>query len=210
MPRSKHCRRSLSVSFDPEQRTFRTLTQPAIPLSVRPGAAAPAQPTILAGGAQSQDAPPPAKDIVHIKSRLGVVAQIRPSLLVQPWFLALQGLPLALWLAAILWRKRQDKLAKDPRLRRRLRVEQVVRAGVRDLARLAAANQTEEFFATVFRLLQEQLGERLDLPASAITEAVLTNVCRAAARHRNWWPTCMNSSRSATRSATRRSAPARN
>ncbi len=159
--------------FDPEQRTFRTLTQPAIPLSIRPGPAAPAQPTILAGPAQPQDAPPPAKDIVHIKSRPGLVAQIRPPLLVRPWFLALQGLPLALWLAAILWRKRQDKLAKDPRLRRRLRVEQVVRAGMRELTRLAAANQTEEFFAAVFRLLQEQLGERLDLPASAITEAVL-------------------------------------
>ena len=64
--------------FDPEQRTFRTLTQPSITLSVRPGAAAPAQPTILAGGAQSQDAPPPAKDIVHIKSRLGVVVKSVP------------------------------------------------------------------------------------------------------------------------------------
>ncbi|MCX6895136.1 MAG: hypothetical protein NTZ16_06505, partial [Verrucomicrobia bacterium] len=29
------------------------------------------------------------------------------------------------------------------------------------------------FFALVFRLLQEQLGERLDLPASSITEAVI-------------------------------------
>ena len=32
---------------------------------------------------------------------------------------------------------------------------------------------SDEFFAVLFRLLQEQLGERLDLPASAITEAVI-------------------------------------
>jgi hypothetical protein len=37
----------------------------------------------------------------------------------------------------------------------------------------AQANRSDEFFAVLFRLLQEQLGERLDLPASAITEAVI-------------------------------------
>ena len=45
--------------------------------------------------------------------------------------------------------------------------------GLQDLKRLAAANQPDEFFATLFRLLQEQLGERLDCPASAITENVV-------------------------------------
>jgi hypothetical protein len=42
-----------------------------------------------------------------------------------------------------------------------------------DLKKYAAANQPDEFFATLFRLLQEQLGERLDCPASAITENVI-------------------------------------
>jgi len=41
------------------------------------------------------------------------------------------------------------------------------------LQELAQQNRTEEFFAIAFRLLQEQLGERVDLPPSAITEAVL-------------------------------------
>jgi hypothetical protein len=52
-------------------------------------------------------------------------------------------------------------------------VEQTVRNGLKELRKSAEANQPTEFFATLFRLLQEQLGERLDLPASAITEAVL-------------------------------------
>ena len=39
----------------------------------------------------------------------------------------------------------------------------------------------DKFFATVFRLLQEQLGERLDLPASAITEAVVDERLRPRA-----------------------------
>ena len=41
------------------------------------------------------------------------------------------------------------------------------------LKKYAAENQPDEFFATLFRLLQEQLGERLDCPASAITESVV-------------------------------------
>jgi D-arabinose 1-dehydrogenase-like Zn-dependent alcohol dehydrogenase len=41
------------------------------------------------------------------------------------------------------------------------------------LRKFAAENNSEEFFALLFRLLQEQLGERLDCPASAITENVI-------------------------------------
>jgi hypothetical protein len=42
-----------------------------------------------------------------------------------------------------------------------------------DLKQFAAENKPEEFFALLFRLLQEQLGERLDCPATAITENVV-------------------------------------
>ena len=42
-----------------------------------------------------------------------------------------------------------------------------------ELRQFASENKSDDFFATLVRLLQEQLGERLDLPASAITEAVI-------------------------------------
>ena len=48
-----------------------------------------------------------------------------------------------------------------------------MRAGLADLRTSAAGNNSEQFFATLFHLLQEQLGERLDCPASAITESVV-------------------------------------
>src|SRR5437764_3351252 len=101
------------------------------------------------------------------------MVQRSAPLVEQPWFWAVQGVPVLAWVGALAWRRRADNLANNPRLRRQRQVAQTVRAGLSDLRRLAFANQAEEFFATVFRLLQEQLGERLDLPASAITEAVL-------------------------------------
>ena len=158
--------------FDPEQKHYRTLSQPSLPLVVRPGGSAPA-PTILAGNRAAQDSPPPAQDIVHIKPRLGALAQVGPPLVQQPWFLALQAVPLLAWLSALAWRKRTEMLANNPRLRRQRQVAQSIRKGLVELQQLAAENKSDEFFATLVRLLQEQLGERLDLPASAITEAVI-------------------------------------
>jgi hypothetical protein len=158
--------------FDPEAGTYRTLTQPATPLIVRPGGSV-AAPTFVAAGRPAQDAPPPAQDIVHIKLRLGAVAQAGPPLVGRAWFILLQTVPVLAWVWALAWRRQADRLANNPRLRRRRQLTQVIRDGLAEMRRLAAENQSDKFFATLFRLLQEQLGERLDLPASAITEAVI-------------------------------------
>jgi hypothetical protein len=77
------------------------------------------------------------------------------------------------FLAALVWRKRTNQLANNPRLRRQRAVARLLAHGLADLKNYAAANQSDEFFSLLFRLLQEQLGERLDCPASAITENVV-------------------------------------
>lgn len=159
--------------FDPDQKAYRTASRPATPISVRPTSVAQAQPTIVASPAQNPQEPKAATDIVPLKVRAGVIGVLLPPLIQQPLFLAIQGLPLVAWMAALFWRKQQEHLAGNPRLRRKQRIAAVVRSGLGELRGQAAANQSEEFYATVFRLLQEQLGERLDMPASAITEAVI-------------------------------------
>ena len=163
--------------FDPNAKSYRTLTGAAIPITVRPsGATAAAPPSLTNSG--SATAPPPADDILHIKPRLELSGSAAPLLLSQPWFLALQGVPAAGWLALLLWRKRTETLARNPRLRRQREVAQRVRDGLKELRVVAQARQSAEFFALLFRLVQEQLGERLDLPASAITEAVIEEKLR--------------------------------
>jgi hypothetical protein len=84
-----------------------------------------------------------------------------------------QAVPVLAFFAAFIWRKRADNLANNPRLRRQRAVAVLVTSGKADLKKFAAENKPDEFFATLFRLLQEQLGERLDCPASAITENVV-------------------------------------
>ena len=113
------------------------------------------------------------QDILPIKENFGTLETKSVPLIVQPKFLAMQSLPVLAFLAAFIWRKRTDSLANNPRLRRQRAVAQLVRDGISDLKNFAVENKPEEFFATLFRLLQEQLGERLDCPASAITENVI-------------------------------------
>jgi tetratricopeptide (TPR) repeat protein len=157
--------------FDPASGSFHTLTHPAISLHVLPTAATP-QPTVAAAATPAQT-PPPAQEIVNIKLRPGPVALAGPPLLQRPGFLAWQAVAPLAWICALLWRRQKDHLANNPQLRRRREVARLVQQGLAELSARARAQDAGGFYATVFRLLQEQLGERLDLPASAITEAVL-------------------------------------
>ncbi len=158
--------------FDPEAKMFRTLSQGSFPLTVRPGGAAPV-PLIAALPRARQEQPPPTQDILPNKQRLGTLSEIAPPFIERPWFLAVQGAPVLALVSAVYLRRRADNLAHNPRLRRERQVAQTVRDGLVELRRLAAAKNSDEFFATVFRLLQERLGERLNVSASAITEAVI-------------------------------------
>lgn len=156
--------------FDPERKTFQTLTHPGIPLIVRPASSRNVAVPQTEAGNEDQ---PPGRDIVHIKQRAGTLAQIAPPLLVRPSFILLSLFPMGMWAAACLWRRRADYLRNNPQVRRQRHVERLVKDGLAELTSLAAKNEPQDFFATVFRLMQEQLGERLDLPAASITEAVL-------------------------------------
>ena len=173
--------------FNPDDGAYHILTQPATPLSVHSAGATPL-PTIAGNKNSSAENPASPQDILPIKENLGTLVQTTvgrdsvASLMTSPAFLAVQSLPVIALLAAFIWRKRADNLANNPRLRRQRTVALLVREGLNDLKKFATENKPDEFFATLFRLLQEQLGERLDCPASAITENVIDEhaVLRAA------------------------------
>lgn len=163
--------------FDPETRTFRTLTHSATKLTIRPGGVAVA-PTIAATAKADSTEAPPQVDIVPIKQRLGPVSRRDSGAGWSRTHLALNLTPLVAFLGVIVWRKRMDAMANNPRLRRQRQVESTIRAGLERLRDFASQNSSDDFFAELIRLLQEKLGERLDLPATAITEAVIDEKLR--------------------------------
>jgi hypothetical protein len=164
--------------FDPDQKMFRTVTTPMIALSVgAPSGNTAAMPS-LPGGTNAAPAQP-GSEFEHIKPHLGS-ANAAPLLLAQPWFLGLQLIPPAAWLGLLAWRKHRERLENNPRARRRAEVAQRIRRGLVELREHATAKNSEAFFGAVMRLLQEQIGERVDLPANAITEAVIEERLRPA------------------------------
>jgi hypothetical protein len=154
--------------FNPDDGNYHTLTQPATPLFVS-SVGTTTLPTVA--GTRSENQTPPQQDIVSIRENFGTLAQAGNPLIARPAFLALQTVPVVAFIMALVWRRRTDNLANNPRLRRRLAVEQLIAGGLEDLNKFAAENKSNEFFAMLFRLLQEELGERLDCPAISITEA---------------------------------------
>lgn len=158
--------------FDTSSKSYRTLTGPSIPLTVRPSGVVATQLPSLTNSASGKG-PQVADDIIHIRPRLEASNGTDSPLYMRSGFLALQSLPVLVWLALLVNRKRNESLANNPRRRRQREVAQRIRDGLNELCAHAAARQSDQFFAVLFRLLQEQVGERLDLPAIAITEAIV-------------------------------------
>jgi len=165
--------------FDPETRTYRRLATDPIPLTVRAGAATP-MPTIATPRPGTETPPLPTRDILGLKQRLGPRATVGSPWIQQPAFWAVNSLPVLAWLCAWIWRRHQDTLTADPRRVRQRQARRRIRAALQELRHLSATGPADAFYATLFRLLQEQIGERLDQLPSAITEAVIEEKLRPA------------------------------
>lgn len=159
--------------FDPEAKAYRSLTNPPVPLNLTASNQAQAQPTVLAAPTSSSTTERPRKDIVHIKPHAGNLATLATPWVERPGFWLMQTFPLLFWIGAMVWRKRADALAANPRLRRRIAVQKRIASGLAELRGQAERSDQAAFFASAFRLLQERLGERLDLPAASITESIV-------------------------------------
>ena len=165
---------ALSFSFfDPDARIYKTINKPAIPITVKATGHGQAQPTVIASADTPTQPLRPATDIVHIKPTLGQLSFIAPPFATRPWFMILLLLPAGLWGAAVAWRRQTDRMTNDPRIRRERETARRVAELLPNLREHAARRESDAFFATTFRLLQEQIGERLEMPAAAITEAVV-------------------------------------
>ena len=160
--------------FDPDQKQLSHPDPASLPLVVRPGGAALApRSRPIARAVARQDNPPPAQDIVHIKPRLGALAQVGPPLVQQPWFLALQ--------AFRCWRGYRrssgaDAPSSSPTILACAASGRSRKSSARAWPSCGSLPPRTNPTSSSPRLsdcLQEQLGERLDLPASAITEAVI-------------------------------------
>lgn len=155
--------------FDPLEETYKSIRQPATPIIVKPNMRA-------NNDSIMKKAQPPlnfTNDLLHIKPRLGKLESQNEDWLSQTWFICLHVLPIIVWMMGFALGFLQAAKARNPRAKRRKAVQTMMSQGLLQLEKFALTNQSDEFFALLFRLLQEQIGERLDMSAAAITEAAI-------------------------------------
>lgn len=153
--------------FNPKKKQYERIESNPIALTLSPG-----KPQKTTTGPSKNPEIAPAPLFKHIRPAMGPLAQASAPLLLRPWFLFLQGLPVLVCLAAWIWRRRKDHLDAHPEIRRRNRVDQLTRKTLRELRQSHAGIPVEQFYRQSYLLLQEVIGERLGIEATAITDSV--------------------------------------
>jgi hypothetical protein len=161
--------------FDPEKKSYATLKHPGVALTVRPSAASVAAPTLA--GVKAEPAATK-RELAPIKLELGRTRSRGAVSLAQVGAWTLAGISALAYVGLFARRRQAESLANNPRLRRQRAVAASLASGLADLREFAAGKNSEQFFATLFRLIQEQLGERLDVPAASVTESVIEEKLR--------------------------------
>lgn len=160
--------------FDPVSGTYKSAMSRPIPITVRPTGS-----TQIGSDPKKLDTGPKPIEIAHIRPTLGVLSTPSVPWVTQSWFWMVQSVAPLIWLTAFTIRKRREASHRNVDARRKKDVSRKVREGLAEMAALARADNAEAFFALGFRLLQEQLGERLKITASGITESVVEEKLRS-------------------------------
>lgn len=155
--------------FDPENRRYVTMTNSSIALTVSASGQPTAQATVVQAKSD-ETGQPIASDLEHIKPDLGQLRAIRKPLLTQPWFWASNAIPCLAWVGFVAWFRNKERQRNNPRFQRRLQTQKFIHEGLLELHNAAEQQDEVRFYTQAFRMLQEHLGERLDLPSLSVTE----------------------------------------
>ena len=160
--------------FDPAARAYRTITPPAIPLTVRPSAKANAAPEIV--GAQPAPHVEPARpetlgrDIVFIKDAPGVLRPIGSRPYHSPLWWLLQLAPVLVFAGASAWARQQRRLTGDVRYARFTRAGREARTAIAGARDTLARGDVSAAHDAVAAALRDYLTAKLALPPGTIEE----------------------------------------
>ncbi len=164
--------------FSPASQSYRVLRTRPIALTVAPGAASPPIPLPAGTTAAAPPAEETAPELAPLRHQLGHWTPPRAE---DPQHRLLLALAAAPWLAWLAWRglgSARRRFGADPETHRRRALQRSIRTGLESLAAVAQAGDGDRFFTQLFRVLQESVALRADLPPASITEGDLESVLR--------------------------------
>ncbi len=144
--------------FDPKSAKFITSTSRAFTVKVSPGPKGASVP-----GKVEEEKPKLVKDIRYIKPDVQSLRDRDPLIYRRSWFLAVHLFPLMVLGAAVLWRKRRDRLESDTAYARKR--GSLENAGKRlESARKVMASSTDDFHREIYMAITGYIADIFNLP----------------------------------------------
>jgi hypothetical protein len=156
--------------FDPQTRRYETARTDPIALVVRPPHNV-ARQEVFAPGTPGQHVAPEEKlghDIVYIKDDPGALSVRADHWYGSSFFWLWQPMPLLLFVAAVWYDRRRQRLTGDVRYARFSRAGKQARQGLAAAGKALANGESTAFYDAVSRTMQDYLAAKLDLPPGAI------------------------------------------
>jgi hypothetical protein len=162
--------------FDPDEGQYKTETKDPIPIQVAPSDDSKPLAIFEVAEGRTVKREVLGEDIVYIKDEIGYIARRDNRLYKNKGFLFLQLLPLVGFAAVLVYQKRRERFATDRIYARQYHAPRKAKKGLAQAQELIAAGQPQEFCSTIFRTMQEYLGNRFNLPSAGITVEIVGNL----------------------------------
>jgi hypothetical protein len=167
---------SVSFSFfDPGKERYRRLSKNRIPITVKKREKE-EEITFVEGPQAVEKILPREKlgrDIIYIKESPGRLKKRGYYLYRNPAFIVVQFVPVILFVSAMIFQRRRERLRTDIVYARRLSAPRKATKGLRKAEGYLKNNRSEEFYSSVHKTLQEYIGDRYHIPAGGITSDIV-------------------------------------
>jgi len=167
--------------FDVEEGRYKTIRKGPLSITVDKLSAS-QQTKIVSAAADSmvQEFVPEklGRDIAYIKDSLGTVRRKGQYFHRSLGFTMAFLFPLMVFIAAFAWGKHQERLSSDVRYARRLRAPKKAHSGLEKAKVLLQQNNTAQFYAILFKTMQEYLGDRFHVASGGITGEIVDTVLK--------------------------------
>jgi hypothetical protein len=160
--------------FDPDQGQYVTHATTPIAIHVAPGSGEPsvaASPVAPSAAMPTPAARPPASELAPNQVEAGSFVSSLQPVLFQPWFIAVQGVPVLALIIGFAAQRRRERLAHDPQQARNRAAQSHVREQLAAMDQALATNSAPAFFTAARQAVQEKLAQRWQLPSSQVTLA---------------------------------------
>lgn len=166
--------------FDPESGEYRTISRGPLSISVaKPDTQEVATIIESAGTAQRPIAREDfGRDLIYIKGSPGTFRERGAYLYRNAIFLMLHTIPLMIFVAAWIMKKRRERLSTDIEYARRLSAPKKASKGIREAGRFMEKGRPAEFYDSVFKTLREYIGDRFHMASAGITADVIDNALK--------------------------------